>query len=165
MARLHGKDLQAIYPEQKSYDQLQDEKDKISEIRRPKLVNLKVSALVGTAILSVYLAYRLIATIMSGSLSSSESVIFGVVASTAVVGVTFGLVYYMCTQISSLVNRVFASTRALYGSIFVTILASGGLINLLYDSFGFVSAAIYTSIACFAVTYCVCWFISRIQNR
>lgn len=105
MSKLRGKELSKLYPNPKSFNELETEQRIREERRKPRFVVLKISTWSILAIGLVIGAYWLISFIIMHNLSSAGDVIFAVFSSFFIAMATLAIVLYLGWSIRELLRR------------------------------------------------------------
>jgi len=130
MPKLQGKELSDLYPKPKTYDQLKAEREQVQLAHRPRFVAPKVALWSTAAIFTVLAAYGFITLIM-GHLSSAGAVISNTFFSFLVCLVGMAVIFYLYTLINGLVPRTPLSSTVLYAALFIILVVSGVVMQLL----------------------------------
>lgn len=117
MSKLRGKDLTSLYPEPKSYDEINDERNLRKLEGRPRFVSQKISACATLAILVPLAIHKATYHIVESNLSSTGGVMFSVFFSVLSTLVAFGAFFYFYSYINGLASRILVSTTVLYLAI------------------------------------------------
>ena len=122
--------LSDLYPKPKTYIELRQERQKIRELRRPKLVALKVAGYVSTVIAGTLVAVNIIIGLISQDLSSAGTALAAVCASVIISMILLAVVGYAYVTVKNLARIVMDSTELFTTSIYVILV--GALIASLY---------------------------------
>lgn len=136
MPKLTGEELSKLYPHVKTYDELQADRARMDEQRRPKLVALKVAFAAALGVLgipTVYLIYRMASELISGADEGSISIVMtAVFSSIFLIVVCLAVLYYLYTFIDSLASKTMAISTPFYLLLFLIYCAAGIVFVLLH---------------------------------
>ena len=125
------KELSDLYPKPKTYEQLEAERERIQQARKPKFVALKLATWSATFVFIALATYGAVTLIMNSHLSSAGAVIAGTSFSFLVCLVGMAAAFYLYTLIKSLLTKVSLSGAALFTALLVVFVLSGLLMQLL----------------------------------
>jgi len=157
-----GKELSDLYPKPKTYEQLKAEREQVQLARKPRFVAPKIASWSTAALFTVLAAYGFITLIMSDHLSSAGAVISGTSFSFLVCLASMAVMFYLYTLINSLVPRTSLSSTVLYVALFIILVVSGVVMQLLVQrQFNIFLAAFTALLFNFAVAYFTVRFLLK----
>lgn len=128
------KDLSSLYPQPKSFDDLERERQLRESRRRPRWVPAKIGLWATLAVATLLAAYQCMVYMVTINLSSAGEVLFGVSLSVLLGLAVAAVATYLYWLIGSLAARVLPSTVPLYAVLgAVTILAGIALTLFVRD--------------------------------
>ena len=125
MPKLTPEDLSRLYPQAKSFDELEAERRLRDLERYPRFVSEKISLCTALCGATVFAVYHLVLRTMAGSLSSAGSVLSGVSFSILVLAAGMATLWYLYSLIDGLVSRVITAASLLYGALAGVLFVSG----------------------------------------
>ena len=129
MTNPRKKDLSSIYPRQKSYSEIEAERKSIMLQRRPRHAAAKISLWTTLFLVVAVVTYVLISNIITSNLDSGGGVIFGVSVSILLLTIALGVMYYVCSLIAGVAQKLLANPVILY----VILIIIAGIICLMID--------------------------------
>lgn len=166
MPKLARKDLASLYPEPKTFDEIEAERKHREELQRPKLVPLKISFWTTLGIITVLVAYQIGKQVMMSSLSSAGEVIFATFFSFLIVLIVGAILLYLYIRIIDLGAKVFVITSRLYMVLAgMVIFASVILTALVQQGVSILLATAIVSSAVFVSMYFLVDFIAKHDSK
>lgn len=137
MPKLTGQELSDLYPKAKTFDELQAATQEIQELRRPRLVPIKVATWVTLGVVSILVAYYLIARIMSNLSDDAMQVLTSVGLSGTIAVGAVAMVIYLRSLIDELASRIIVSMPLLYTALGTIVGISGSIFGVFVQYIGY----------------------------
>ncbi len=163
MPKLSPKDLASLYPQPKTFDELDEERKRRDAARQPRHFALKISLWTTLGVAIILVAYELVWRIMAGSLDSEGAVIFGLTTSILLACVAGVAVYYLYSLIAGLTAKMLIFTSRLYAAVAGIIFVAAGLLAALAQ-FGY-GNVVTTAIALLLVFLATCFAVDFVVKH
>lgn len=133
MPRLTGEELSELYPKAKSFDQLRAESAQLQELRRPRLVALRIALCTTVCAVALLIAYRLIIhTIPTSQNNDPQVALVGVGMIGLILAATLAVLWYLRSLIENVVSKTIAAPALLYTSLIAALLLAGAGFSVLH---------------------------------